>query len=226
MSRTLRVLVTGQSPRPDVEAQVALEAPGVECDLAGVLDGMSRADIKGSTQRCSDADILPARLASGEITPVARGLVADRLSASLQTRRPTLLWSTASFLTLPRYDDVVRPADLLTAMIDVLLPAGTLGLIVPNRQQLEGKIKERTRPGVRVVATTVAPQSDNAAIDDAAYRLLLEKPDLVLLDCMSYTRSELARVSAILPCLVVLPAAAAVRAAAALFSEYPGASLA
>jgi protein AroM len=222
--QTLRVLVTGQSPRPDVEAQVALEAPGIEFRLSGALDGMSRADINGSTWRCSDADILPAKLASGEISSAARGLVADRLSASLQTRGPTLLWSTTSFLTLPRYDDVVRPADLLTAMIDVLLPAGTLGLIVPSRQQLERKIKERTRPGVRVVAATVAPQSDSAAIDDAAYRLLLEKPDLALLDCMSYTRSDLARVSAILPCLVVLPAAVAVRAAAALFSDYPGAS--
>ena len=77
---------------------------------------------------------------------------------------------------------------------------------------------------MRVVAATVAPQSDSAAIDDAAYRLLLEKPDLALLDCMSYTRSELARVSAILSYLVVLPAAAAVRAAAALFADYPGAS--
>jgi protein AroM len=226
MKRTLRVLVTGQSPRPDVEPQVALEAPDVEVRLTGALDGMSRADINGSTCCCADADILPAKLASGEITSVARGMMADRLSVSVHTRGPTLLWSTTSFLTLPRHDDVVQPGDLLTAMIDVLLPAGTLGLIVPRRQQLEGKIKERTRPGVRVVAATVAPHSDNAAIDDAAYRLLLEKPDLALLDCMAYTRLELARVSAILPCLVVLPAAAAVRAAAALFSSPPGPSLA
>ena len=59
----------------------------------------------------------------------------------------------------------------------------------------------------------------NAAVDDAAYRLLSEKPDLALLDCMSYTRSELARASAILPCLVVLPAAVAVQAASALLSH-------
>jgi hypothetical protein len=65
MSRTLRVLVTGQSPRPDVEAQVTLEAPGIEFRLSGTLDGMSRADINGSAWRCSDADILPAKLASG-----------------------------------------------------------------------------------------------------------------------------------------------------------------
>lgn len=226
MKRTLRVLVTGQSPRPDVEAQVALEAPGVEFCLAGALDGISRADINGSTWRCANADILPAKLASGEITSVASGMVADRLSATLQIRGPTLLWSTTSFLTLPRHDDVVQPADLLTAMIDVLLPVGTLGLIVPRRQQLDVKVNEHTRPGVRVVAAAVVPQADDAAIDDAAHRLLLEKPDLALLDCMSYTRSVLARVSAILPCLVVLPATAAVRAAAAFFSSPSGGSLA
>jgi protein AroM len=113
----------------------------------------------------------------------------------------------------------VQPADLLTAMVDVLLPAGTLGLIVLHRQQLELKVNERLRPGVRVVAAALAPHSDNAAIDEAAFQLVTHKPDLALLDCMSYTRSELARVSAILPCLVVLPAAAAVRAAAALLSR-------
>jgi protein AroM len=219
MNRTLRVLVTGQSPRPDIEAQIVREAPGLEIRLAGALDGVSPAEISASTWRCSEADTLFARLASGETTPVARGLVADRLAAGLQTRGGTLVWSTTSFRSLPRHDDVVRPADLLTAMIDVLLPAGTLGLIIPHRQQLELKIKERTRPGVRVAAVALAPQSDNAVVDDAAYRLLLEKPDLALLDCMSYTRSELARVSAILPCLVVLPAAVAVQAAAALLSH-------
>jgi protein AroM len=219
MNRTLRVLVTGQAPRPDIEAQIALEAPGLEFRLEGALDGMSLAEINASARRCSEVDILFTRLASGETTQIARGLVADRVTASLQTGSTTLLWSTTPFRSLPQYDDVVRPADLLTAMIDVLLPVGTLGLIVPHRRQLELKIKEHTRPGVRVASVALAPQSDDAIVDDAADRLLLEKPDLAILDCMSYTRSELARVSAILPCVVVLPAAVAVAAAAALLSH-------
>jgi protein AroM len=114
MNRTLRVLVTGESPRPDIETQIALEVPGAEICIAGALDGMSRAEINASTWRCSDTDILFTRLASGEIARVARGLVADRLSVSLQTRGPTLLWSTTAFRSLPRHDDVVQPADLLT----------------------------------------------------------------------------------------------------------------
>lgn len=219
MNRTLRVFVTGQSPRPDVEAQIALEAPGLEFRLTGALDGMTPAEIRASTSRCSETDTLLTRLDSGETTEAARGLVADRLAAGMQPCDATLLWSTTPFRSLPRHDHIVQPADLLTTMIDVLLPVGTLGLIVPNRQQLELKIKEHTRPGVRVTAVALAPQSHDAAVDDAAYRLLLGKPDLTLLDCMSYTRLELARVSAILPCLVVLPAAVAVQAAAALLSH-------
>jgi hypothetical protein len=67
MSQTLRVLITGQSPRPDIEAQAALEVPGVEIRIAGALDGMSRAEINASTWRCADADILYTTLESAEI---------------------------------------------------------------------------------------------------------------------------------------------------------------
>jgi hypothetical protein len=103
-------------------------------------------------------------------------------------------------------------------MVDVLLPAGTLGLFVPHCQRLERKVRERSRPGVRIVATALAPGADDAAFERAAFQLVAEKPDLALLDGMSYAWSELARLCAILPCLIVLPAAAATRAAAALLS--------
>jgi hypothetical protein len=70
---------------------------------------------------------------------------------------------------------------------------------------------------VHVVAAVLALRSDDAEIDAAAFQLVSQKPDLAIMDCMSYTRSEMARVSAILSCLVLLPAVAATQAAAALF---------
>jgi hypothetical protein len=55
-------------------------------------------------------------------------------------------------------------------------------------------------------------------LDAAAFQLVAQKPDLAIMDCMSYTRLEMARVSAILSCLVLPPAVAATQAAAALLA--------
>ncbi|MFN7633602.1 MAG: AroM family protein, partial [Acetobacteraceae bacterium] len=38
----LRVLVIGQSPRPDIEAEITAAVPGVAILLQGALDGWSR----------------------------------------------------------------------------------------------------------------------------------------------------------------------------------------
>jgi len=216
MSRTLQVFVIGQSPRLDIEAQVALVARDTKISVDGVLDGMSLEKIADRVVPESDRDAVFATLSSGDAVTVSKQMVTTRLSAKLETGGPALLWSTASFQDLPRRHDFVQPADLLTMMIDVLLPKGTLGLLVPRRDRLETRIQERSRPGVHVVAAALAPHSDHVEVDAAAFQLVAQKPDLAIMDCMSYTRLEMARVSAILSCLVLLPAVVATQAAAAL----------
>ena len=41
----MRVFVSGQSPRPEVEAEIAAAAPGLAIQLEGALDGMTRDEI-------------------------------------------------------------------------------------------------------------------------------------------------------------------------------------
>jgi protein AroM len=202
MSRTLRVFVIGQSPRPDVAAQILLADPVIRVRVEGALDGMSRDQIASQAPPRSGADSLFTTLSAGETVTVAKAAVVARLLAKLEIGGPALLWSTIAFRELPRRDDFVQPADLLTAMVDVLLPTGTLGRTVPRRERLEMQLKKWSRPGVQVVATALAPHADNATIDAASFQLAATKPDLVLMDCMSYTQSEMARVSAnsIVPC--------------------------
>jgi protein AroM len=191
--------------------------PAVSVLIQGALDGMDDHQIATRASPSTDADVLFTTLSSGRTAKVSRNVVADRLSTALKAGSgPALLWSTATFQELPHRDDFVQPSDLLTALIDVMLPTGRLGLIVPHRQRLEIQIEERSRPGVEVVAGVLSPDSDFAAIDAAAFQIFAQKPDLVLMDSMSYTRTEMLRVSAILSCLVLLPAVAATGAATAL----------
>jgi protein AroM len=101
-------------------------------------------------------------------------------------------------------------------MVDVLVSRGTLGVIVPHAEMLIRQRKERSRPGVRVATTALVPGSDQAAVDATAFQLVAQQPDRVLMDCMSYSRTEMTWVATVLSCFVLLPSVLAVGAVARL----------
>ena len=219
MSATMRVFVIGQSPRPDIAAEIAAAAPGVTLRLEGALDGMSRERIAAEAAPRSDADALFTVLPSGETVIISKEFVSERLAARLADGGPALLCCTGAFKGLPRRADIVQPSEVLNGLADSLLPTGTLGLFVPLPEQVETLSAKRAQPGRRVVALPLRPLADAATIDAAARRMAGEGPDLVIMDCMSYTRADKARVAAILGCPILLSIAVAARAAASLLPE-------
>lgn len=219
MTPTLRVLVIGQSPRPEVEAQIAAAVPGVTLRLEGALDGMTREQIATETAPRDDADALFTVLPSGETVTISKAVVTARLANRLVDGGPALLCCTGAFKGLPLRADIVQPSAVLNGLATSLLPAGTLGLFVPLPEQVETLGALRARPGLRTVALPLRPLSDAATIDAAARLMAEQRPDLVILDCMSYTRADKARMSAILDCPILLSIAVAARAAASLLPE-------
>ena len=79
------------------------------------------------------------------------------------------------------------PSKLLAGLANALLPAGRLGLLVPLPAQVTQLPKKWARPGLEVVAEPLIPSGDEAATEASARRLAAHKPDLVVMDCMSYT---------------------------------------
>ncbi len=221
ISRVLRVFVIGQSPRPEVEAEIAAAAPGLAIQLEGALDGMTRGEIAAHAAPHDDADSLFTALPSGELITLSKHAVAQRLADRLAGRGPALLCCTGAFKGLPARADIVQPSSVLNGLSAALLPAGTLGLFVPLPEQVAGLSAERSRPGLRAVAICLRPISSEAAIDEAAALMAETQPDLVIMDCMSYTRADKARVERTLRCPVLLSIAVAARAAASLLPETP-----
>lgn len=219
MKPTMRVFVIGQSPRPEVEAEIAAAAPGVALQLEGALDGMTREQIATGAAPRDDADALFTVLPSGEATTISKAAVTARLAARLADGGPALLCCTGAFKGLPQRADIVQPSAVLNGLAASLLPAGTLGLFVPLPEQVESLGEMRARPGLRTVALPLRPLSDAATINSAARRMAAEKPDLAILDCMSYTRADKARIATILGCPILLSIAVAARAAASLLPE-------
>lgn len=215
----MRVFVIGQSPRPAVEAEIAAAAPGMTIQLQGALDGMTREEIAVHAAPRNDADSLFTALPSGELVIISKQVVTERLADRLAAGGPALLCCTGAFKGLPQRPDIVQPSAVLNGLASSLLPAGKLGLLVPLPEQVPVLAAERSRPGLHAVAICLRPVSDDAAIGAAAARMAAERPDLVIMDCMSYTRADKARVERALNCPVLLSIAVAARAAASLVPE-------
>jgi protein AroM len=211
------VLVIGQAPRPDLEAEIAAAAPGLPVTLRGALDGLSRAKIAALPPR-NDADTLFTLLPSGEGVAISKAAVTERL-ARLIPDGPALLACTGAFKGLPERLGLVFPSAVLNALAEALLSHGRLGLCVPLPEQAATLGAAHARPGLEVAAVPLRPGSDDAARDAAGAALAALAPDLVLLDCISYTRADKARIARHVACPILLSVAVAVRAAASLMPE-------
>ena len=215
----LPVLLIGQSPRPALEAEIAAAAPRLRFELRGALDGLTAGEVAGLRPR-DGPDTLFTIMPWGEATTVSKAAVTERMAGLLGgLQGPVLLACTGAFPGLPDHPGLILPSAVLNALGEALLPRGRLGLFVPLAEQAETLVAKRAREGLEVEAVVLAPGSDGAAVDAAAARLAPFRPDLVLLDCMSYTRADKARVARILPCPILLSIAVAARAAASLAPE-------
>jgi protein AroM len=215
----LPVLLIGQSPRTAIEAEIAAAAPGLRFTTRGALDGMTREEVAGVGPK-DGPDTLFTILPSGETTKISKAAVTERMTRLLgELPGPALLACTGSFPGLPDHPGLIQPSAVLNALGEALLPRGRLALFVPLSEQIDTLKAKRRREGLEVEAVALAPGSDDAAIDAAAVQLAPFRPNLVLLDCMSYTRADKSRVARTLSCPILLSIAVAARAAASMLPE-------
>jgi len=192
MTRTLGIAVIGQAPRPEVAALYAAEAPpGTRIVLRGCFDGLSDAEIAARAP-LSPADALYTPLPGGREVKISKRAVADRagetLAALPRDGADALVFNcTGTFPPIPGDAGVLFPSRVLNGLAAALLPQGRLGLMIPIPEQAETLTEQRARDGVEVAVEVLTPSAGSAAAEEAARRLAARKPDLVAMDCMSYT---------------------------------------
>lgn len=214
----LDVLVIGQAPRADVEAEIRAAVPGLAIRMQGALDGIPREGLAALAPR-DGADTLFTVLPSGEAITVSKAAVTARLREKVgRLRGPVLLACTGHFEGLPERPGLVQPSAVLNALAGALLPRGRLGLFLPLAEQEEALGGARARDGLSVTTVALRPHSDDATRLTAAQRMAQARPDLVLLDCMSYSRRDKAVLAPVLACPILLSISVAARAAASLLA--------
>jgi protein AroM len=214
--RRMGVVVIGQSPRPSMQAEIAaVLSPGVSVELRGALDGMSRAEID-AIPPLDGADALFTLLPDGDNVRISKKAVEGRANAQLARFKQdgidvAMLACTGKFPNLTPEGLVILPSAVLHKMVEAVLPKGRLGIFSPLTEQTALIARKWQRDGVEVVGVTLQPGSDDAAVDAAAQAMADKRPDLVVLDCMSYTSANKARVRQHFSGPVILSIAAAAR---------------
>jgi protein AroM len=216
MSRILGVATIGQAPRDDIAALFAAHAPaGTRVILRGCLDGMTDEEIAARPPR-DGADTLYTRLRGGKDVKISKALVIERAPGTLAKLRADgasaiAFACTGEFPPLGGDADVLYPSRILNGLATALLPQGRLGLLVPLPEQAEKLKAKWTRPGLEIVAEALKPSASDEEAAETARRLGALKPDLIAMDCMSYTPATKAAVKSVLPVPTILAITATCR---------------
>jgi protein AroM len=217
------VVVIGQSPRPSVAAEIAaVLSPGISIELRGALDGMSRAEID-AIPPIDGYDTLFTLLPNGEGVIISKKQVERRASQKLAQLKQdgvdiTMLTCTGKFPNLAPEGLVILPSAVLHRLVEAVLPKGRLGVFSPLPEHTALIDQKWQRAGIEVVGVTLRPGSDEAAVDSAAQAMAALRPDLVVMDCMGYTRANKARLRLGYSGPVILAIAAAARVVEELVS--------
>ena len=192
MPRTLGIITIGQAPRDDIASLFAAHAPtGTKVVLRGALDGLSDAEVD-TLKPESGADTLYTRLRGSRDVKISKKAVIARSPQTLAKLRDdgcdVLVYAcTGDFPPLAGDEGVVFPSRVLNGLATGLLPRGRLGILIPLAEQAGKLTSKWARPGLEIVYEALAPSAGAAEARDAARRLAAHKPDLVAMDCMSYT---------------------------------------
>jgi protein AroM len=192
MPRTLGIATIGQAPRDDIADLFAQHAPaGTKVVLRGALDGLGDAEVD-ALKPMNGGDTLYTRLRGGRDVKISKQAVIARSPEVLAKLRAdgcdVLVYAcTGDFPPMAGDEGVLFPSRLLNGLATGLLPRGRLGLLIPLAEQAEKLSAKWARPGLEVFAEALAPSADAREADSAARRLAARKPDLVAMDCMSYT---------------------------------------
>lgn len=199
----LGVATIGQGPRDDIAALFAAHAPaGTQVILRGCLDGLSDGEIASHAPR-DGADTLYTRLRGEHDAKISKAFVIARSPALLAQLRSdgcnAIVYAcTGDFPPMEGDSGVLFPSRVLNGLATALLTKGTLGLFLPLAEQTEKLKSKWVRAGLDIVVEPLAPSASQAEAAQAALRLKAKAPDIVAMDCMSYTPATKAAVKDVL----------------------------
>ena len=214
MTGCLGLLTIGQAPRDDVvPGMCRLLGSDVELLQAGCLDGLDGSQIAELAPGPDDY-VLTTRLADGSSVVVARRhveAIVPRKVAELAEggAGAVALLCTGEFSAAASTSRVplLHPDRVLSQTVAAVIePGATLGVLTPLPSQVEQTRRKWAdlAGGGRLLVEAASPYARAEGVAEAASRLRVGAPSLVVMDCIGYLPEMKAVVRDTLSCPVIL----------------------
>lgn len=185
----LGIITIGQSPRHDLHAVFAREAPHAEVLVRGALDDLETAAVAALAMPGCDYPLL-VRLRDGTSAELPLTTVHQRVVAAAQTLAADGVYAivvacAGAFPDVPCAVPVLLPGRILPAAVLAMVRSRRIGVVSPIAGQLAAAEAKWRADGFDPVMASASPIAEHE-IDAAAEAMRLAAPELVVLDCMGH----------------------------------------
>lgn len=203
MKPILGAVTIGQSPRVDLVPElIAMLGDNITIKEAGALDHLTPAQIQTLAPGPDDY-VLVSRLRNGGSAKMAERLVLPLVKDAIKKvhdagAQVIVLLCTGEFppLQIPNTLLVV-PQPLIHGIGQALAQDSKLGVIRPSSDQIPQATRAWQSACQELVVEAASPYVAGDAIAVAANRLIDAQVDMIIMDCMGYTKAMQEQVRAI-----------------------------
>jgi protein AroM len=192
-------LTIGQAPRMDIVPSIEEALPkGMTCVHAGVLDGMTPDRVKRDFTPRAGREQVISRLTTGETVVLDREAIRRGLQAKINELCDLgcgviLVLCTGRFEGLTATGAMLlEPDHVLPPLVQAVARTSRVGVVVPLPSQMQAemlkwRLLERPISGA---ATPYDDDKESRALVRTASELQEKGAQIIVLDCMGYTRSH------------------------------------
>ncbi len=200
MKKKLGTITIGQSPREDVIPEMIEFLGDVEILQAGALDGLSYDEIVNFDIKDDDY-ILVSKLRDGRNVKFAERHILPMLQKCIE-RLEKEGADIILFICTGTFPDIFKstkpllyPQKIIHSVMPPLLGNSKLAVVVPHKEQINQSIKKWKETGINADVFSGSPYTKADEISEVIAELNKSDADVVILDCIGYTREMKKRVS-------------------------------
>lgn len=194
--RKLGCITIGQSPRVDVLPDLQKFLFSVEIIQRGALDGFSQEQLKeiAPEETCCEG-VLISRLQNGNFVRIKEAKILPLLQKSVTELNAEgvdgiMMLCTGTFPKFTSEVPIWYPQELMHVGVKSLFPEASLGIITPDKNQLQEIRDKWSGYGYSEVRTIEAnPYGAFDLIIEQAQILAGIGVDIIILDCIGYTEA-------------------------------------
>ena len=192
MKPSLVTLTIGQSPRSDILPLLQEHLPADAVAHAGLLDGLTLAEVEQLYAPAPGDKVLVSRMSSGEQVRLAAATVEQGLQRKItaleqQGYDTILLLCTGEFGTLKTTSALLlEPDRIIPPLVSAIVQAHKIGIVVPVEEQIAEQASKWRNLQSSPCLPSPARTAQQSELMEAGLTLQEQGADVVVLDCIGY----------------------------------------